>query len=330
MVLHVIDALAELDVDRVVVVVGHEADHVIKSVTELAPGGLEVTFAVQAEQRGTGDAVSVALGAFDDIADLDDDDVVVLPGDTPLLTSSSLAALVAAHREREAGVTLLTAEIDDPTGYGRVVRARDGRVASVVEHADATEEQRSISEVNTSIYCFRRSLLAPALRRLAPTNAQGELYLTDVVGVLFDAGYTTHALILDDPSEAAGVNDRAQLAGAESVMRGRINQRWLGRGVTMWDPAQTYVDASVDLAPDVVLLPGSILRGSCRVGEGAHVGPYALLDDTVVGERASVGTVTADRAEVGADAIVASFSTLLPGAVVPAGARIGPGSVVER
>lgn len=330
MVLHVIDALAALDVDRVVVVVGHEADLVVKSVTELAPDGLDIVFALQAEQRGTGDAVNVALGAFEDMAELDDDDVLVLPGDTPLLTSSSLAALVALHDEREAGTTLLTAAVDEPTGYGRVLRARDGRVASVVEHADATEEQRAISEVNTSIYCFRRSLLAPALRRLAPTNAQGELYLTDVVGVLFDAGYTTQALCLADSVEAAGVNDRAQLASAEAVMRDRINRRWLDRGVTMWDPAQTYVDASVDLGCDVVLLPGSILRGTCRVGEGAHVGPNALLEDTVVGERAHVGMVTAQRAEIGADAVVASFSTLRPGAVVASGARIEPGTVVEH
>ena len=185
MILHVIDALAELDVQRVVVVVGHGGDQVTKTVSELAPEGLRVEFVEQVVQRGTGDAAAVALSAFSSVED--DDDVVVLPGDTPLLRPATLAELVARHRDREAGVTLLTAELDDPTGYGRIVRGKDGRVSGIVEHGDATQQEREIHEVNTSIYCFRRALLAPALRRLGSSNAQGEHYLTDVVGVLYEA-----------------------------------------------------------------------------------------------------------------------------------------------
>jgi bifunctional UDP-N-acetylglucosamine pyrophosphorylase/glucosamine-1-phosphate N-acetyltransferase len=323
MVLHVIDALAELDIDRVVVVVGHGSDQVIKTVTELAPGGLEVVFAEQPSQRGTGDAASVGLGALRAGAD-DDEDVVVLPGDTPLLKATTLAELVRMHRSLEAGVTLLTAEAQDPTGYGRIVRSKDGRVAGVVEQADVTGDQASITEVNTSIYCFRRSVLGPALRRLSPQNAQGELYLTDVVAVLHDAGFATHSLTVADPMEAAGVNDRAQLAVAEAELRDRVNERWMRRGVTMWDPERTYVDVTVDLAEDVTLLPGTVLRGACRVGSGARIGPNAFLEDTVVAEGAVVETVRGIRSAVGVDAIVESYSILEPGSVVAAGDRIAP------
>ena len=322
MVLHVIDALAQLDIDRMVVVVGHGADQVAKAVTELAPEGLEVVFAEQAVQRGTGDAAAVGLAALP--GGDEGEDVVILPGDTPLLRPTTLAELVRRHRSREAGVTMLTAEIADPAGYGRVVRSKDGRVAGVVEHRDATEEQLAITEVNTSIYCFRRSVLAPALRRLSPKNAQCELYLTDAVAVLHDAGYPTHSLTVADPMEAAGVNDRAQLSVAEAELRDRINERWMRRGVTMWDPERTYVDASVDLAEDVTLLPGTVLRGLCRVGAGARIGPNAFLEDSVVAERAIVETVRATRAAIGPDATVASFVTLEPGAVVAAGERIDP------
>ena len=328
MVLHVIDALAELEVSTVVVVVGHGADQVVKEVTELAPEGLTVIFATQEHQLGTGDAVAAGMAALGHGGG-DDEDVVVLPGDTPLLRPGTLAALVATHHARDAGVTLLTAELSDPTGYGRIVRSKDGRVAGVVEHADATEEQRLIREVNTSIYCFRRSLLSPALRRLEPQNAQGELYLTDVVGVLHEAGYTTSSLTVADSMEAAGVNDRAQLAVAEAELRDRINERWLRRGVTMWDPERTYVDATVELAEDVTLLPGTILRGTTTVGTGARIGPDAVLEDCVVGEGAKLDVVHARGAHIGADARIESFSVLRPGAVVAPGTHLAPGSVVE-
>ncbi len=322
MILHVIDALAELDIDRVVVVVGHGADHVVKTVTELAPAGLTVDFVEQAQQRGTGDATAVALGSFG--IGPDDDDIVILPADTPLLRPSTLVDLVQTHRSRDAAATLLTAEVADPTGYGRVVRGKDGRVAGIVEHADASDEERDITEVNTSIYCFRRSLLAPALRRLSPQNAQRELYLTDVVGVLHDAGYLTHSLTVADSMEAAGVNDRAQLAVAEAELRDRINERWMRRGVTMWDPERTYIDTEAVLESDVTLLPGTVLRGACHISEGARVGPNAFLEDSVVGARAKIGTARATRATVGADAIVESFVVLGPGSVIPDGTRVAP------
>jgi len=333
MVLHVLDALAELDVARVVVVVGHRAEWVGKTLVEHAPKTLDVQLVEQAEQRGTGDAAAVGLtGLPDDTAldadEADEEDVVVLPGDTPLLRPPTLAALVRYHREHDAGATLLTAEVADAAGYGRVVRARDGQVVKVVEHRDATEEERAITEVNTSIYCFRRSLLAPSLRRLSPANDQGEYYLTDVVGVLHEAGYRVEAVTVADPMEAAGVNDRAQLAIAEAELRDRINERWMRRGVTMWDPERTYVDAEVELATDVVLLPGTVLRGACRVGEGSEIGPDSTLTDTQVGDRVEIRHSTATDATVGADAVVGPFAVLAPGADVPPGGVVAPFTVV--
>ncbi|MGH9154710.1 MAG: bifunctional UDP-N-acetylglucosamine diphosphorylase/glucosamine-1-phosphate N-acetyltransferase GlmU [Acidimicrobiales bacterium] len=323
MVLHVIDALAELEVDRVVVVVGHGAERVTKTLLDSGPNVI-VDFVEQRVQRGTGDAVSVALTAFpDDVGD-DDGDIVVLPGDTPLLRPPTLAALVRDHRAGNAAAGLLTARVADPTGYGRVVRDKHGRVARVVEQADATDEELAIDEVNTSVYCFRRSVLAPALRRLRPENAQGEYYLTDVVEVLHDAGYSVVSRVVDDPMEVAGVNDRAQLATAEAELRDRTNERWMRRGVTMLDPERTYIDATVILAADVTLFPGTILQGSTTVGAGAEIGPDARLVDCVVGEAAVVEQTVARRAEIGAAAHVGPFAVLAAGTRVPPGTVTGP------
>jgi bifunctional UDP-N-acetylglucosamine pyrophosphorylase / glucosamine-1-phosphate N-acetyltransferase len=324
MVLHVMDALAELSVQRVVVVVGHRADWVTKTLIEHAPAGMSIEFVEQPEPRGTGDAMSVALTGVPDDTD-DDGDVVVLPGDTPLLRPATLAALVQQHRATDAAATLLTAQLDDPTGYGRVVRGRDDLVARVVEDADASDEELEVIEVNTSIYCFRRSVLAPALRRLSPANAQGEYYLTDVIEVLYEAGHRVGSLVVGDTMEVAGVNDRAQLAVAEAELRDRINERWMRRGVTMWDPERTYVDVDVELQPDVVLLPGVILQGACVIGSHAEIGPHSHLVDTVVGDSATVASSVCRRSSIGADARVGPFAVLEEGSEVPPGASVGPG-----
>ena len=327
MILHVLDAMAEIDVRRVVVVVGHRGEWVTKTLVQHAPPSMQIEFVEQLARTGTGDALAVGLTGLPD----DDDeveDVVVLPGDTPLLRPQTLAALVRAHRTEDAGATLLTAVVQNPTGYGRVVHGKDGAVARVVEEADATEDEKLIDEVNTSIYCFRRSILAPTLRRLSPANAQGEYYLTDAIGVLDSAGYTVRSLVLLDSMEAAGVNDRAQLAVAEAELRDRINERWMRRGVTMWDPERTYVDAEATLAADVSLLPGVILRGACRIGAGVEIGPNVMLTDTVVGEGAVVSETVCTRATIGAGARVGPYSVLEPGAEVAAGGTAAPHGVV--
>ncbi len=329
MVLLVIDALAELAVDRVVVVIGHAADQVRAVIEVEAPPGVRIEFAVQPEQHGTGDAVSVGLAAMP-VGSIDDvEDLLVVPGDTPLLRSSSLADLVALHRSEDAGATLLTARLADPSGYGRVVRAPSGSVVEIVEHADATSQQRSIDEINTSIYCFSRGPLAPALRRLSPQNAQGEYYLTDVVSVLHDAGYPTRALELTDPLEASGVNDRVQLAEAEAVMRSRINARWMAQGVTMRDPVATYVDVDVVIEPDVTLLPGVALLSGTKVGRGSQVGPDCHLVACTVGEWVHISSTTAAEASIGDGAWVGPFVHLEAGAVVAPGAHIAGPSAAD-
>jgi bifunctional UDP-N-acetylglucosamine pyrophosphorylase/glucosamine-1-phosphate N-acetyltransferase len=275
----------------------------------------------QRVQRGTGDAVSVALTAFPD--DDDDGDIIVLPGDTPLVRPSTLGELVAEHRAGDAAATLLTARLADPTGMGRVMRGKDGRVVDIVEELDATEAEREIDEVATSIYCFRRSLLAPALRRLSPENAQGEYYLTGVVSVLAQAGYKVAALDTPDPTEALGVNDRDQLSSAEAELRRRINQRWMRAGVAMLDPERTYIDAAVQLGPDVTIFPGTMLQGHTVVGAGAHLGPDVRLVDCAVGEGASVEQTVGYDAEVGPHAVVGPFAVLRPGSHIAPGATTG-------
>jgi bifunctional UDP-N-acetylglucosamine pyrophosphorylase/glucosamine-1-phosphate N-acetyltransferase len=322
MLLYVLDALGECDVRRAVVVVGHGAERVTKTVQEEC-GDLVVDFVEQRVQRGTGDAVSVGLTAFPD-DDLDEGDVVVLPGDTPLLRSSTVAQLVRHHRETDAACTLLTARVDDPRGYGRVVRGKDDRVGRIVEEADATDDEREIDEVNTSIYCFRRALLAPALRRLSPENAQGEYYLTDVVEVLYEAGYPVVSVVADDPVETQGVNDRRQLSSAEAELRKRTNAAWLQTGVTMLDPDRTYIDATVKLSTDVTLFPGTMLQGRCVVGPGAEIGPDTRLVDCVVGAAATVEHTVGRDAEIGDRARVGPFAVLQPGSHIAADARTGP------
>ena len=325
MVAHVIDALTEVAAERVVVVVGHGADRVVKKLQEVCSPDTPIEFVEQRAQRGTGDAAAVGLtGLPNDLDDDEDVDVLVLPGDTPLLRPPTLAALVRTHRETDAAATLLTARLEQPFGYGRIIRSRDGRVARVVEEADADDEERAIQEVCTSIYCFRRSVLAPALRRLNPENAQGEYYLTDVIAVIHDAGYNVASLVAADPMETAGVNDRAQLAVAEAELRDRTNERWMRRGVTMVDPERTYVETTVELAPDVTLFPGTVVQGSTVVGRNSVLGPDARLSDCVVGEDAVVEQTVAVRAEIGDGARVGPFVVLDPGAQVRPGEVVPP------
>ena len=323
MVLYVLDALANCSATRAVVVVGHGADRVTTTLRK-SPAALRLDFVDQEVQRGTGDAVRVALTAFGDDELDGNGDVVVLPGDAPLLRPDTLADLVTRHRTTGAACTVLTAEMDDPTGYGRVVRAADGSVARIVEHADATEDELAISEVNTSIYCMRLAELAPALRRLEPQNAQGEYYLTDVVEVLAGAGYTVAAQQVADPAETQGVNDRLQLAAAESELRRRTNAALMRAGVTMVDPATTYVDTTVEVDGDVTLFPNTILQGDCVVGAGSVIGPSTRLVDCVVGTDVTISYSNAERCTVEAGCVVGPYVVIPDGTTVPSGSRVAP------
>ena len=328
MVLHVLDATSSFDdLVATVVVVGHGASWVEKSLTERAAASTNLHFVEQHEQLGTGHAVSVALPMVNDVLQSADGHVLIVPGDTPLLRAATIQSLIDTHVASQAAVTVLTATVDDPSGYGRIVYGKDGRIARIVEERDATDDERRISEINTSIMVVRKSLLGPGLRLVGRQNAQNEYYLTDLISVLHDGGHITTSYRLADSREAAGVNDRAQLASAEKELRRRINDRWMRRGVTMWDPATTYIDADVVLSPDVSLLPGTILKGRCDVGEGAQIGPHAYLVDSDVGPGATVGSVVATGASIGADARVESFSVLGPGVVVAQSEHLAPHTV---
>jgi bifunctional UDP-N-acetylglucosamine pyrophosphorylase/glucosamine-1-phosphate N-acetyltransferase len=324
MVVHVLDALDGLGLERIAVVVGHGAQRVTKRVEAESPPGLNLSFVEQRVRRGTGDAALVGLSAFAD-DDLDDTStVLVLPGDTPLLRSETLRHLIAVHESSGHGATVLATHMADPTGYGRLVRNKHGLVARVVEEGDTTPEERAIQEVNTSIYCFRRDLLGPALRRVSPDNSQAEYYLTDAIAVLHDTGHQVDALILDDAQEVQGVNDRWQLAVAERELRRRINRRWLMAGVTMLDPRQTFVDATVSLGRDVTLYPGTLLQGATVVGDGAEIGPDTHLVDCTVGDGAVVEHSVARETHIGDGARVGPYAALAPGTVVRDGAVTGP------
>ena len=323
MLLHVVDALGALPLERIVVVVGHGAERVTKTLQEQVTTDVPVVFVDQKVQRGTGDAASVALTAFTDDPDVEGD-VIIMPGDAPLVRAEVLARLATVHREADAAVTLLTADLEPWTfSFGRIVRDSQGRVDRIVERTDATAEELELPEVNTSIYCFRRSLLAPALRRLSPENAQGEYYLTDAVAVLREAGHLVVAVAADDPAAARHVNDRAQLATAEAMLRERINERWMLAGVSMVDPSATYIDATVQLAPDVRLLSGTILEGHTTIATGAVIGPDTRLIDTVVHERAVVQNTVARESVIGEGCAVGPYVSLRAGTHLGAGAHVG-------
>ncbi|MCU1389208.1 MAG: glmU [Ilumatobacteraceae bacterium] len=326
MVMHVIHSLESVKVDRTVVVVGHGAERVTKKVQEQAPDWANVSFVEQEVQRGTGDAVMVGLTVFPG-DDLDDEStIIVLPGDTPLLRPETIDELVSTHVANGYAATLLTSIVDDPTGYGRVIRSdargAHDRVLRIVEQRDATAEERAVKEMNTSIYAFRRDLLGPALRHLSPDTSQGEYYLTDVIGVLSGMGHRIGA-VQASPAETAGVNDRWQLALAERELRARTNRHWLLNGVTMLDPRQTFIDVTVQLGRDVTLYPGTILQGRTVVGNGCELGPDARLVDCVIAEDCSIENSVGRDAEVGSGAHVGPYAHLPAGSSVAAGETTG-------
>jgi bifunctional UDP-N-acetylglucosamine pyrophosphorylase/glucosamine-1-phosphate N-acetyltransferase len=318
---HVIEAASSIEPQHLIVVVGHGREQVTAHVAEIAPWVLTV---VQEEQNGTGHAVRVALAELASRgAGLDGGPVVVLTGDTPLLTGSTLSALLLEHSNADSAATVLTACLDDPFGYGRVVRDPDGWVASIVEDKDCDDEQRRIAEVNSGMYAFAGDGLASCLARLTTDNAQGEEYLTDVIGLLRSDGRTVSACVVSEPSEILGVNDRVQLAQTAGLMRDRINRQWMREGVSMLDPATVWLDVDVDLAADVTIRPNVTMRGPTSVATGAIIGPGTTLSACEVGERAEIIHTWADLAVIGEGAKVGPFTFLRPGTVLGTGAKAG-------
>jgi bifunctional UDP-N-acetylglucosamine pyrophosphorylase / glucosamine-1-phosphate N-acetyltransferase len=312
---HALAACGPLGAGSTLVVGGAGRDAVSAHLGRIAPDAVAV---VQAEQHGTGHAARVALEAAPGV----DGTVLVLPGDAPLLRTETLRRLVEQHRSSGAVATLLTAVLPDPTGYGRVLRRLSGEVDAIVEHRDATEEQRAVAEINTSVYAFESGPLRDALSRLSAANAQGEEYLTDVIAAFVDKGLPVGALTAA-AVETAGVNDRVQLAAAARAYNDRLLADWMRAGVTVLDPAATWVDADVELAPDVTLRPGVQLHGRTRVETGAEIGPDCTLTDTVVRAGARVIRAVCVGAEVGPGASVGPFAYLRPGATLGPAAKVG-------
>jgi bifunctional UDP-N-acetylglucosamine pyrophosphorylase/glucosamine-1-phosphate N-acetyltransferase len=312
---HVVAAARGLDPEHLLVVVGHAREQVTAALTELDGSARAV---VQEEQRGTGHAVRVALETLPGLTGT----VVVVPGDAPLLTTATLQQLVAHHVTSTAATTLLTAVLDDPTGYGRVVRD-GGSVRAVVEHKDADPATLEVREVAVSVYAFDVGHLATALQGLTTDNAQGEEYLTDVVGAHRQQGLTVGAVVAATAAETMGVNDRVQLAEAARHLRDRVVEGHLRNGVAVLDPATTWIDADVEIEADAVIRPGTQLHGTTVVRAGAEVGPDTTLRSTTVGRAATVVRSHCDRADIGERASVGPFSYLRPGAVLGDGAKVG-------
>ncbi|MGC5628606.1 bifunctional UDP-N-acetylglucosamine diphosphorylase/glucosamine-1-phosphate N-acetyltransferase GlmU [Georgenia sp. Z1344] len=315
---HALTAARQVDPERLAVVVRHERERVAAFVTESDPAALLVD---QDEIPGTGRAVQCALDALDAAAAADGS-LLVMAGDTPLLDGDTLAALLEAHAGSGNAVTVLTAEVPDPFGYGRILR--DGeQVVGVVEERDATDAQRAITEINTSTYVFEAAVLREALAGLGSDNDQGEVYLTDVVAAAHGKGLPVRALKVDDPSTVEGINDRVQLAATAARLNDRLLARWMRAGVTIVDPGTTWIDVDVELARDVTILPGTQLHGTTVVAEGATVGPETTLTDCEVGPGAKVVRTHAELAVVRAGASVGPFAYLRPGTVVGDEAKVG-------
>lgn len=315
---HVLAAARELAPENLVVVVGHAREAVTAHLGEIDPG---TRTAVQEQQNGTGHAVRMAL---EELGGTVEGTVVVVCGDTPLLTGETLNALAATHVGDGNAVTVLTAEVPDATGYGRIVRDdATGAVTAIVEHKDATDAQRAVREINSGVFAFDGQLLADALGKVRTDNSQGEEYLTDVLGLLREAGHRVGASVAGDHREIAGINNRVQLAEARRILNDRLLTDAMLAGVTIVDPATTWVDVTVSFEPDAVVHPGTQLQGSTHIGRGAEVGPNTRLTDTYVGADARVDNTVADHAHVGPQASVGPYAYLRPGTRLGLKSKVG-------
>jgi bifunctional UDP-N-acetylglucosamine pyrophosphorylase/glucosamine-1-phosphate N-acetyltransferase len=313
MVRHVVDMLDKTAVDRTVVVVGHGASMVKDALGE------RVEYAIQEQQLGTGHAVlqtAALLEATEGIT-------LIVYGDTPLLTEDTIHNLIRIHNERGAAGTVLTAQVDNPFGYGRIVRDTKGAVLRIVEEKDCTEEERKITEINTGTYCFDNRQLFNALHQVTNHNAQGEYYVTDVIGILHRAGQCIEGYCMKDAEEATGVNDRVALAEVEAILRKRINKQHMLSGVTLINPDAIYIDSDVTIGSDTVIHPGCSLRGSTTIGSDCIIGPLSEIVDSVVHDGVQIKQSVLHQADVGMGSIIGPYAYLRPGAKLAAKVKIG-------
>ena len=309
---HVLAALAPLELDQTIIVTSSRPE------LSDALDGIDLTFARQDPPRGTGDALKVALAAVE----ARDGHVLVVPGDTPLITSATLEMLWDEHLRSAAGATMLTAKVSDPTGYGRVIRDADGGVAKIVEDRDASPEELTVDEINGGFYIFELHGLEDLLSKIDGENSQGEYYLTDVVALLRSNEGAVRAVVVDEV-EMTGVNSRAQLAEAGALLYRRAAERWMDDGVTIVDPSVTYIDSTVTIGRDATILPFTFLEGQTTIASGAQVGPQVRIVDSSVGANAKVTFSVVRSSELGPETSVGPFASLRPGTKLGAGAELG-------
>ncbi len=317
MILHILDELEKLRLDQVIVVVGQQREAVAAVV------GTRAEIAVQEQQLGTGHAVQAAVGKLD----THNDTTVVLYGDAPLIRAETLETLLSAREQHAASAAVLTANVQNPTGLGRVILDPEGRFVRIVEEKDATPEERAIHRINTGIYAFATADLLEALPQLRPNNAQGEYYLTDTLAFFNEKGGTVCTVDVADEREIASVNDRAQLAAVEAILRAQICERWAKEGVTIVNPEHTYIGLDVTIGRDTVLLPGTILEGRTTIGEDCVIGPNTQLTNVQVADGVTVQQSVALDCEIGPAAKVGPFAYIRPGSQI--GERVKIGDFVE-
>jgi bifunctional UDP-N-acetylglucosamine pyrophosphorylase/glucosamine-1-phosphate N-acetyltransferase len=320
---HVLEAVRPLRVESIGVVIGHLSEQVAEFLGSL---GFRTSVFRQRPLLGSGDAVKRAAPWLRRRRG----DVLVLCGDSPLLRTETLRTFVSAHRESGRAGTVLTAEMPDPTGYGRIKRLSDGSVDRIVEERDASPDVRSIREINTGVYCFDARALATALPKLRADNVKSEYYLTDVVQILHESGASVGAHVCRNSEEALGVNRRKDLAQVETVLRRRTVSRWMDEGVTFVDPEQSYIGAGVKIGPDTVVYPGTHLVGHVIVGAGCRIGPFAYLEDCTLGDGVEFIASFARGARVSSNVRVGPFSHLREGTVIESGAHIGNFSEIKK
>ena len=321
MLAHAVHAIAKVAPDNLVVVLGRDREYIAPAIADLAADlGRPVDVAVQEQQLGTGHAVKCGLTALpDDFAGV----VVVTSGDIPLLDADTVAALIEAHRSEPAAVTVLTTTVPDSTGYGRILRTQDGEVIAIVEESDATRQQRAIREINSGVYAFDIDALRAALNELSSDNAQHELYLTDAISILRRHGHVVHAQHIDDSMLVAGVNDRVQLSALGAELNRRIITGHQLAGVTVIDPASTWIDVEVTIGADTVIHPGTQLLGATTIGANCTIGPDSTLTDVSIGAGASVVRTHGSESSIGDGAIVGPFTYLRPGTALGAESKLG-------
>lgn len=314
MVGHVLDTVEKVQCERRIVVVGHGAE-AVKSYL-----GTKAEYVLQEQQLGTGHAVKQAGGLLGG----EEGTTIVICGDTPLVKDETLEAMLSLHERKGAAATVLTASMEQPQGYGRIIRdAENGSVVRIVEQKDCSPEEDAVKEINTGTYCFDNAKLFAALEKVTNSNAQQEYYLTDVIGILVNEGEVVEGYLTSDYSESIGVNDRLALSEAEGFMRERINRKHMLNGVTIIDPSSTYIGADVSIGSDTVIYPGTTLSGQTEIGENCVIGPATEIEDSRIHDGAKVKQSVLCQAEVGKETTVGPFAYLRPGSKLGEHVKIG-------